>query len=332
MNALMKNCFRIAGISMLTGVILVAVAFGIDNTLFYNWENFNISIGDNIIGTDYWENRNNSRNGAWNGNDGNRLNEKADQEIPDEKSENTLNNSDKRKNIKSISLDISYGTVTVNEGEYFDIKTADGVNNIHENVSNGVWEISDTADVSGNESTVSIFGIKITEGGNPFQTTDIELTIPEDFTFENLDIVLGAGTIKADNLIADSANIDVGAGSLRIKSLTAKNKSSYSIDTGELIIDELTARDANINCGVGNLKASGFINGDSYVTCGIGNVELDIDGEEEDYNYSVDCGIGTVIINSNSYSGVNARTRKNNDANDSFTLDCGIGKISLKIN
>lgn len=332
MNALIKNCFRIAGIAMLTGVILVAVAFGIDNTLFYNWENFNISIGDNILRANYWENRNNSHNSDWNGNDGNRLPEEVRQGTSDEKNQNTLNSSDELKNIKSISLDISYGTVTVREGEYFDIKTADGVNNnIDENVSNGVWEISDTAEVSGNESTVSIFGIKITEGGSPFQTTDIELTIPEDFMFENLDIVLGAGTIKADNLIADSANIDVGAGSLRIKSLTAKSKSFYSIDTGELIIDELTARDANINCGVGNLKASGSINGDSYVTCGIGNVDLDIDGEEEDYNYKVDCGIGTVIINDNSYSGVNARTRKNNDADDSFTLDCGIGKISLKI-
>jgi hypothetical protein len=348
MNALMKNCFRIAGIAVLTGVILVAVAFSIDNTIFYNWENFNISIGDNIIGLDLPDNRYNSRNDDWNGFAGNRINEKAGQEIPDQgvthqgtsmegisdqKSQSTLNSSDNRNNIKSIFLDISYGTVTIKEGEYFDIKTADGANNIiHENVSNGVWEISDANDLSGNESNVSIFGFNITEGGNPFQTTDIELTIPEDFKFENLDIALGAGTIKADNLIAENADINVGAGSLRIKSLTAESKSLYSIDTGELVIDDLTASNANINCGVGKLKASGIINGDSYVTCGIGNVELDIDGEEEDFNYKVDCGIGTVIINNNKYSGVNARTRKNNDSDDSFTLDCGIGKISLKIN
>ena len=301
MNALMKNCFRIAGISMLAGIILVAVAFSIDNTIFYNWENFNISIGDNIIRANSWENRNNSRNSNWNGNDGNRFTNEVRQGTSDQNSQNNQSSSDEINNIKSISLDISYGTVTVKEGEYFDIKAVnDFNNNIHENVSSGVWKISDTAEASGNESTISIFGFKITEGANPFQTSDIELTIPEDFAFENLDIDLGAGTIKADNLIADSANIAVGAGSLRIKSLTAKSKSFYSIDTGELIIEDLTARDANINCGVGNLKASGIINGDSYVTCGIGNVDLDIDGEEEDYNYNVDCGIGTVIINNNS--------------------------------
>jgi hypothetical protein len=312
---------------MLTGVILVAVAFGMDNQLFYNWEDFNFSIGDNIFRASYWENRNNSHNDDSNGNDDNRL--------TDQKSQNTLNDSDEIKDIKSIFLDISYGTVTVKEGDYFDIKIDNDLNNIQENVSNGVWEISDTADTTdaiGNVSNVSIFGFKITKGANPFHTADIELTIPEDYTFENLDIVLGAGSIKADNLTADSANIDVGAGSLRIKSLTVKSKSTYTLDTGELIINDLTARDANINCGVGNLKASGIINGDSSVTCGIGNVELDIDGEEEDYNYIVDCGIGTVIINNNSYSGVNARTRKNNDADDSFKLNCGIGKISLKIN
>ncbi|MGB8454636.1 MAG: DUF4097 family beta strand repeat-containing protein [Anaerocolumna sp.] len=314
MNAFIKNSLKIAGVSILLGLMLAVVAFSMDNTVFDNWENFNISMGDNNIHPGFWSDRADSK--AW------------------EEDDSFSGNEGSFEDIKSLSLDISYGTVTIKEGDSFGID----VENIPEDelnstVKDGVWEINDNTDNAGNDSKITIFGINIiNNNSHPFKAADIKLTVPEDFVFENLDIILDAGTIKADSLISDKADIDVGAGSLRINELTAREKSSYSIDTGELIIDELNANDAKINCGVGNLTASGIITGDSYVTNGIGNVELDIDGDEADYNYSVDCGIGTVIINDNSYSGVNSKTKKNNNAENSFTLDCGIGKIALKIN
>mgnify|MGYP001585048665 CR=1 FL=1 len=49
-------------------------------------------------------------------------------------------------------------------------------------------------------------------------------------------------------------------------------------------------------------------------------------------NYSVDGGIGSVIINNNRYNGVNSKTKINEGAENSFTLDHGIGMIILKIN
>jgi hypothetical protein len=340
MRVFLKNCLRIAGFSVLIGIVLCFVAFSIDNSVFDNWRNFNIPHGDNKLLSGFWSDWNIPAN--WDGTNGRDnqeemhqdLLEHSDNEIEEDKDETIFADSGKSSDdIKSLSLDITYGTVTIQEGDSFDIEV-NGMpeDAVKDTVENGVWNISDTLDKSEAENEISVFGFKISSSNShPFKAADIKLTVPEDYVFENLDIILDAGTIKADNLSAQNADISVGAGSLKIDELTAGNKSSYSIDTGELIINDLYARDTNMNCGVGNLRASGVITGDNYVTCGIGNVDLDMDGDEEDYNYSIDCGIGTVIINSNTYSGVNSKTKKNNNAENSFTLDCGIGKISLNI-
>lgn len=325
MNVFMKNGFRVAGLAILLGIVLSGIAFTMDNSVFDNWENFNITFGNNNLNSGSWTDRINFGSSD--------REDKGSFSIGDKKEENPALSTEELKDIKSLSLDISIGTVTIKEGNSFDIEV-EGVpgDEIIHTVKDGVWDISDNGEKSDNDSEISIFGIRLANSGShPFKTANIRLTIPEDFTFDDLDIILGAGTIKTDKLTAENVDIEVGTGSLRIKSLLALEESSYSIDTGELIIDELNAHDANINCGVGNLSASGSVTGDSYVTCGIGNVDLNIDGNEEDYNYHVDCGIGTVIINNNSYSGVNSKTWKNNNAENSFTLNCGIGKISLKI-
>ncbi|QHQ61792.1 DUF4097 family beta strand repeat protein [Anaerocolumna sedimenticola] len=339
MNAFIKNCLKIAGISILLGLFLLLISFSMDNTVFSNWENFNITLGNNNNHSGRWSDS--DKEEAWDDWD----NEKAKEEEPDglvldnadgkltevEAEDKSSHNEDSFKDVKSLALDISYGTVSINEGEDFDIHVDNiGSDNYYSTVKNGVWKIGDNGE--NNNSEFSIFGVKISDSAiHPFNAANIELTIPEDFVFENLDIKLGAGTIKAERLTSKKADIDVGAGSLHIEELSASENSSYSIDTGELVIENINAQDANINCGVGNLTASGVIIGDSLVTCGIGNVSLDINGNENDYNYNVDCGIGTVIINDNSYSGVNSKHKTNNNAKNSFDLDCGIGKIALEI-
>ncbi|WMJ88745.1 DUF4097 family beta strand repeat-containing protein [Anaerocolumna sp. MB42-C2] len=342
MNAFIKNCLKIAGISILLGLFLILISFSMDNTIFSNWENFNIPFGNNNYHSGRWSNSDKEDRDDWDKNDWS--NKEAEEDKNELISDNTESkgtegntgirssgNTNNLRDVKSLALDISYGTVSIKEGEHFDIQVDNiGSNDYYSTVNEGVWKIGDNRD--DNRSEFSIFGVEISDSVNhPFRAANIELTIPEDFVFENLDIILNAGTIKAERLSSKNADIDVGAGSLHIEELSASEKSSYSIDTGQLVIENISAQDANINCGVGNLTAAGVINGDSLVTCGIGNVSLAINGNENDYNYNVDCGIGTVIINDNSYSGVNSKHKTNNNAKNSFDLDCGIGKIALEI-
>ena len=38
--------------------------------------------------------------------------------------------------------------------------------------------------------------------------------------------------------------------------------------------------------------------------CGIGNIDLDINGKESDYDYEISCSAGEVDIGDSSYSGI----------------------------
>ena len=342
MNAFIKNCLKIAGISILLGLFLILISFSMDNTIFSNWENFNITFGNNNYHSGRWSDSDKEDWDDWDKNDWN------NKEVEEDKNELISDNAESKrtygetgirasgntnnlKDVKSLALDISYGTVSITEGDHFGIQVYNiGSDDYYSTVKEGVWKIEDN--VEDNKSEFSIFGVRISDSVNhPFRAPNIELTIPEDFVFENLDIILNTGTIKAERLSSKNADINVGAGSLHIKELSASEKSSYSIDTGQLVIEDINAQDANINCGVGNLTAAGIIKGENLITCGIGNVSLDLNGNEADYNYNVDCGIGTVIINDNSYSGVNSKHKTNNNAKNSFDLDCGIGRIALEI-
>lgn len=94
----------------------------------------------------------------------------------------------------------------------------------------------------------------------------------------------------------------------------------------------MDAKDITAECGIGDLRITGEIIGNNTIKNDIGDVNISVDGKEEDYNYQVDCEIGTVNINNNRYSGVSSQTKNNTGAENSFNVECGIGKVSLKIN
>jgi hypothetical protein len=365
MNAFLKNCLKVAGLAILLGFILAIAGFGMDNSVFRE-DNFHfgpISIKSNdakVELTDFTKD-----NGLIEDNnniDGNQTSREYNESIEATEANGDLTFTiDKDQtvysgtfiDVKSIDLDISYGSITIQEGNNFSIQAID-ISDEHFDSkvkNNGEWVIEykknynlvDFDDYNGDSNysnnyshKISILGVEINVGGNNsntiFNSPEFIITIPSDFEAEELNIRLGAGTLKVkDELKASDAMIDIGAGSGRISNIIATNKSSFTVGTGELVIDYIESKDVIIDCGVGNLEASGKITGDSSVTCGIGNVDLKIEGDETNYNYSVDCGIGTVIINNNRYSGVNSKNTKYDGANNRFTLDCGIGKISLKI-
>ena len=237
-------------------------------------------------------------------------------------------------NVKSIDLNIAYGSVIIKEGEGFHIEATNMIEEkFSSTIEDSVWTIQDNNELN---NEISLFDVNISMNTWKLRVVkdlpQIVIIIPKGFEAEKLNITLGAGMMNADSLTAEEANIHVGAGECRIKELTVMKKSDYSVGAGDLNIDNMIVNDINMKCGIGNLEASGIITGDNYVSNGIGNINLNIKGIEENYNYSVDGGIGSVIINNNRYNGLNPKIKINKGAENSFTLDHGIGMITLKIN
>lgn len=92
-----------------------------------------------------------------------------------------------------------------------------------------------------------------------------------------------------------------------------------------MTIGNITANDAEIECGLGEIKIKGSLTGNNLIKCGIGRIELNLQGNEQDYSYELKSGLGNVVIDKRSYSHVSKSIY--NKADNLLVLECGIGNI-----
>lgn len=239
----------------------------------------------------------------------------------------TLNQS--YEGVEKLDMDIGYGEVNIINGDKFSI-SADNIldGELESYVENGIWYIRE------NEHSYShVFGIdlpvrRIFSWDDNF-TPKITVTLPDDFVAENAAIEVGAGTLKADELNAVEGEFKVDAGEMNIEKLSVSERSEYTVGTGEMTLQDTDVNDITVDCGVGYIQIDGSVNGDNNIKCGIGSVELSLNGDNYDYNYNVTCGIGDVNIDGRNYNNISGKFISNDDADSDLNLDCGIGHISV---
>ena len=141
-------------------------------------------------------------------------------------------------------------------------------------------------------------------------TLELEILLP-DRVLEEMELDLGAAELTADRLQARQFSLDIGAGAGTIQSLLTSEDASLDIDVGELTIGYFDGSDLELDCGTGQLS-------------------ITVAGEEQDYNYDLECGIGSIDIGGSSYSGLSSEHSVDNGAPHTISADCGIGEISLQ--
>jgi hypothetical protein len=231
--------------------------------------------------------------------------------------------------IDKIDMEIGYGDVKIVEGDTFSIEAKNLLDeNLESYVSDGTWIIKE------DEDYLRIFGMRLSVKQlvrwNDDLSPRITITIPSDFVAENIDFHISAGSVQAEEIEAENGNFEVEAGRLEINQLIVKEKSSYNIGAGEMILKNLEVNDITVDCGVGNVVIEGTVTGENEITCGVGKVDLKVIGEEEDYSYEVNSGIGNVTINNNSFNNMSNHIINNDGADNFFHLDCGIGNIIVE--
>jgi hypothetical protein len=234
--------------------------------------------------------------------------------------------------VKNLNIDIDYGKVELVKGEEFSISAK----NIFEDelesyVEDGIWYISE--DDGNQRSFLGInFDIRRAFSWDGSFTPQITITIPEDFIATDFVLKIGAGTITAEEINAESGEFNVGAGRMEIKELSVSGASRYTVGAGEMILKGADIKDITVDCGVGNVEISGEISGDSDIKCGVGNVDLELRGTSKAYDYEVTSGLGNIDIDGDSYNNINGKVINHNEADGSLKLDCGIGHISVEFN
>lgn len=256
----------------------------------------------------------------------------------DRKTNNTSNRnesmSDVVEKVDSLKLSIDFGTVILMTGDEFSIRAKRiWKDQITSEVEDGCWVISDNG-IDLEEESFYPFGHLapyLTEDFNIGKNgPEIVITVPKEFQAENLSLHLGAGELIADELFAKKAKLEVGAGLMEINRMTVDGFISLETGTGKIDVESLKSQSARFDCGMGSIEVEGEIPSDIEAECGIGELKLDLLGNERDYNYDIDCGIGEVSINQNTYGGTDHR-KINNGADAKISLDCGIGSIKITV-
>ena len=103
----------------------------------------------------------------------------------------------------------------------------------------------------------------------------------------------------------------------------------FEIGAGEIIVEHMSVQKCDASVGVGNFEYHGSILKHGDVECGMGNVELYLEGNEEDYNYEIDCGVGNIDIGDYSIGGVATERTINNHADRLLEIECGMGNVTI---
>lgn len=118
----------------------------------------------------------------------------------------------------------------------------------------------------------------------------VEVLVPQDYQFEKISVDMGAAECRMDGL----------------------HTSKLDIDTG-----------------VGAVTFNGTVTGNVELETGVGDVTLNLTGSESDYNYKIECGVGSIRVGDSRYTTLSHENHINNNAPYTMELECGVGNITV---
>ncbi len=160
----------------------------------------------------------------------------------------------------------------------------------------------------------------------------ITIAIPDGMEFDTVDMDTDAEKFESSYpLVADTINLHVDAGEVVAECIEAKEDMSIDIGAGRVEFVNLKADNLDVNCGLGEAEISGTISDKVEAKCGVGRISMQLEGKEEDYNYKISCGLGSVTVNGVNYSSLSTDKKINNHSDREIDLDCGIGEIEVSL-
>lgn len=139
---------------------------------------------------------------------------------------------------------------------------------------------------------------------------ELEIHIPIG-VLKEIEIEAANGSISADRILADHVSIDINNASVEIQELVVSGKARLEMNAGEIVVGYYEGKHLETECDAGSI----------LIVC---------EGGSKDYNYELECGIGSIQIDKDSYSGIGNDLRIDNQGQKSIKAECGIGEITLE--
>ena len=158
---------------------------------------------------------------------------------------------------------------------------------------------------------------------------NVVLKVPAGFNFEKLDMEIGAGVMELGELSAKKIDLEVGAGQIIADKAICEDL-MVMVGMGEARMNDMQVAKFDAEVGMGNIYAKGNVSEKVIVECAMGNVELELAGKQEDYDYSIECGMGNVTVGGNTYSGLAKEKDISNGADRKMDVECAVGNIDIQ--
>ena len=208
--------------------------------------------------------------------------------------------SGKENPIKSMEINIDSCSLTFLQGENLQIKVSNlQENNISCKISkSGVFKIQDS----------STFGLLNIFSRKSFSKNGmIEVTLPFSINLENLSIKNNNGSVS---ILNNSINC---------------NKLLIQNENGEIAMTDFTSKESDIFTNYGTLFLSGNLFNQTKLDCASGKIDLAIGN---DFSYKVGRGLGSIIINGESFSNSSKNISSTKQTNH-LNIQCDLGTVNI---
>ena len=161
--------------------------------------------------------------------------------------------------------------------------------------------------------------------------TAITVKIPQNTLFDTADINIETGSLILDSFTATQQfTLNVGAGEIDIKNIIASNV-DIKTGVGETVFRNCSFTDTIINTGVGETSFDGRIFKSLDINAGIGEIDMRINGKKDDYLINATSGIGSILIDGRSATGIDSTFRVNNQNTlHTIRVKAGIGQVNIR--
>ena len=216
--------------------------------------------------------------------------------------------------IQDLSIDLQHGYLCIEESDdsRIQVMAAGQTENILANCESGAITIKDNR-----------------KGKSRRKDAMVYVSIPEQFQFQNVTIRIKAGEIETDcGFGADQMTVSAEAGRISLYTITADTFTG-TVGAGEMVIENSILHTVRLDCGVGRIDIEADISGDAQIDCGMGEISMELAKGADSVNYKLECGVGSIEIGDNSYTGLSRAKRIENGGTAEFALNCGMGVISI---
>lgn len=159
----------------------------------------------------------------------------------------------------------------------------------------------------------------------------VTLYVPDNWKEQRLEKVnmeLGAGVMKLNSLAAEKILLEVGAGQITVAEIMADTL-DISVGMGEILVEDLEVDKLLGDVGMGHLYLEGAISDKADVECAMGSLEMVVEGNQDDFDYDVECGMGNIRLGNKNYGGVAQEQTIDNGASKKMLVECAMGDVSI---